>query len=1129
MDKLLRKKGGHWESFDDIDGLGHECRCLLEDMDGNIWIGTHSGLSRYDGRGFVNFTTKDGLADNDIIRIYQDREGVFWIGTRSGLSRYDGKEFVNFTSENGLAGNEVLCIQQDKAGNIWIGTRKGLSQYDGEGFVNFTDRDGLAGNCIYCLYHDKKGNIWIGTNSGLSRYDGSQFVNFTEEDGLLGNIVLGVCQDEEENIWIGTLSGLSRYDGSRFTNFTEEDGLSNDNIQCIHKDWEGNIWVGTLGGGVSCYDGNEFVNYDTEYGLAHDAVLDIIEDREKSLWFACYHGGISRYNPYEISFISDEPVDEIMMRDRDGNLWWGFRNVLSRFDGKGVNHYPFEHTIFDLLEDSKGRFWVGVDGGGVYIYNSARDVCSPCEGEDVGDRKPQNLTTDDGLANNRVTRIYEDMQGHIWIGTRSGLSRYDGTEFTNFTTDNGLGSKVVSAICQDTSGTLWFAGWAGGGITAYDGETFHGYTVESGLADDSILCMMEDNKGNLWIGTSVGVSCYNEGSFRNYTTEDGLSGSFIQRMTQDSRGQIWIATLGGGISRFDGRNFQSLTMSDGLPSNSITGIIENPDGSMVLSTYRGICRYVPDFETPPLIHIDRVDADRIYDKPESIQISESLSSIRIKYHGVSFRTKRMRYSYILEGYDQDWMATWDEEIRYESLPIGEYIFKVMAISKDMVLSEKPAELKLKVVADTRDQVISELEKEVRERTKELRKHRDHLEELVQQRTEELTKVVGQLQAEIAERRRIEEALRESEEMYRTIFETTGTAAIISEEDTKISLANTEFEKLCGYTKEEIEGRKSWTEFVDENSLERMRGYHLLRRIDPGAVPKNYEAQFIKRTGDIRDCLITVSMIPGTKKSVALIVDITEHKEEAERIQSAKMESLRQLVAGVAHQMNTPIGAISSSNDISSRAIGRIKDRIAEKYCREMGEDESLVKTLAILEKVNQVGQTAATEIAEIVANLRRFVRLDEAEWQFADIHEGIDSVIALMEPELSDRIKVIRDYGHIPRIYCSPSSLNQIFMSLLKNASEAIEGKGEICLRTFAQRDQVKIIISDTGRGIPAKDIDRIFDLGFTTKGVKVGVGLGLSICYKIVVDEHKGHIHVSSEPDKGTTFTITLSKRCDR
>jgi transcriptional regulator with PAS, ATPase and Fis domain len=209
-----------------------------------------------------------------------------------------------------------------------------------------------------------------------------------------------------------------------------------------------------------------------------------------------------------------------------------------------------------------------------------------------------------------------------------------------------------------------------------------------------------------------------------------------QRIIQDHRGQLWITTLGSGISRFDGKNLQALTTEDGLPSNNVTGIIEdrkqetgnrkqgkekedreqeNPKsdgGSFIISTYRGVCRYVPDYRTSPLIRIDEVDAARIYKEPKDIQISESVTSIRIKYQGISFKTKRMKYNYILEGYDPTWKATWEEEVRYENLPVGEYTFKVVAINRDLVYSEKAAAVKITVQPDPRDLAFATLQLEV---------------------------------------------------------------------------------------------------------------------------------------------------------------------------------------------------------------------------------------------------------------------------------------------------------------------------------------------------------------------------------------------------------------------------------
>lgn len=723
MHENIKKRKGHWESFGDIDGLGHYCVAFLEDTKGNLWIATAgSGLSRYDGKKFVNFTNKHGLISNSVKCLHQDTEGNIWIGTSDGISQYDGEEFVSFTQENGLIDNDVNCIFQDREGNIWIGTESGISQYDGEKFVDFKD-DRLSGKSINYIFQDTKGNIWIGIwDGGVVRYDGVNSVCFTQEDGLISDRVNFIYQDRCENIWIGTSQGLSIYDGTEFVNFTQYHGLIGNDITCLCEDIEGNIWIGVWASGVSCYDGEKFVNFTMEDGLAYIHISDIIQDREKNIWFACGHGGISKYNPYCVIHISDEAVNEVIINDRDDNVWWGFGSILSQFNGESINHYPFESKINEIFEDSKGRFWIGVEGQGIFRYENTKAI---------KEKNPENLTVNDGLAGNDVWRIYEDREGNLWIGTNNGVSRYDGLKFANFSSDDGLGTNFVSVICQDRNGKLWFAGFFGGGITSYDGKDFRNYTEEDGLLSNPVQYILVDDKNNLWIGTNVGISYFDGNSFKNYTTEDGLLGSFVQRMFRDSRGQLWIATLGGGVNRFDGKNFQVLTNQDVLPSNNVTGIVEDSDGSLIISTYQGICRYVPDCNISPLIEIDEVVTDNIYKQPKYIKISENASSIEIKYHGISFKTKKMRYNYILEGYDKCWKYTWDEEVRYEDIPPGEYKFKVIAINRDLVYSENPAELEIIVIADIRNQVINELEQKVREKNRELQKTNDRLNTLIE--------------------------------------------------------------------------------------------------------------------------------------------------------------------------------------------------------------------------------------------------------------------------------------------------------------------------------------------------------------------------------------------------------------
>ena len=233
------------------------------------------------------------------------------------------------------------------------------------------------------------------------------------------------------------------------------------------------------------------------------------------------------------------------------------------------------------------------------------------------------------------------------------------------------------------------------------------------------------------------------------------------------------------------------------------------------------------------------------------------------------------------------------------------------------------------------------------------------------------------------------------------------------------------------------------------------------------------------------------------------------------VQSEKMAALGLLVAGVAHEINTPMGAINSNNDILTRAVAKIRKLLGPTPDKEVG------RLLVILEEVCGNNQVATERIMMIVRTLKNFARLDEAERKKVNIHEGIESTLTLLQHQLKNRIRVVKSFGKLPDLECFPNQLNQVFMNILVNAAQAIKGNGEIRIKTWREAGTVNIAISDTGVGIPSEHLSKIFDPGFTTKGVGLGTGLGLSICYKIIQDHH-GRIEAESS-NQGTTFTITL------
>ncbi|QBE62313.1 ATP-binding protein [Pseudoduganella lutea] len=253
------------------------------------------------------------------------------------------------------------------------------------------------------------------------------------------------------------------------------------------------------------------------------------------------------------------------------------------------------------------------------------------------------------------------------------------------------------------------------------------------------------------------------------------------------------------------------------------------------------------------------------------------------------------------------------------------------------------------------------------------------------------------------------------------------------------------------------------------------------------------------------------------------------------LQSEKMASIGQLAAGIAHEINNPIGFVNSNMGTLQGYVGALLDLI-DAYDRAIAGDASLVERMAPMRQVADLAFVRGDVISlihesieglrrvkEIVHSLREFSHVGETEWQLADLHRGLDSTLNIVANELRYKVSVITEYGNLPLVECRASQLNQVFMNLIVNASQAIAGKGKIRLRTGAQDGWVWIEIADTGGGIAPEHLTRIFEPFFTTKPVGSGTGLGLSLSYGIVT-RHGGRIDVRSLQGEGSTFTTTFT-----
>ena len=421
--------------------------------------------------------------------------------------------------------------------------------------------------------------------------------------------------------------------------------------------------------------------------------------------------------------------------------------------------------------------------------------------------------------------------------------------------------------------------------------------------------------------------------------------------------------------------------------------------------------------------------------------------------------------------------------------------------------------------------------------------------------QKLLSIIASQSAQVVENARLYEELtrksadlQESEAKYRALTQEAGEAIFLVDlKSRRVMEVNNEAQKMTSVPIDFLRGRNLGSiipvkELGQEETFQKLESEGRLqisnvrferRRAEPAYLDVNIS---LVHYGDHRIAQVICHDVTEREK---LASHLRHHAEELEAevvartrdlresqsqlVQQEKMAALGRLVAGVAHEMNTPIGTINSNADTLGRSLKKLRGIVSDESCPDaVRGNRMLAQVLKVLDDIARINGLACERIVAIVGSLRNFARLDEADLKTADLHEGLDSTLTLVHHELKNSAEVIKDYGEIPPIRCHPNQINQVFMNLLVNASQAMKDRGEITIRTRREGDIVSVQISDTGVGIPPENLARIFDPGFTTKGVGVGTGLGLSICFKIAQD-HGGTIDARSEVGQGTTFTLRL------
>jgi PAS domain S-box-containing protein len=396
--------------------------------------------------------------------------------------------------------------------------------------------------------------------------------------------------------------------------------------------------------------------------------------------------------------------------------------------------------------------------------------------------------------------------------------------------------------------------------------------------------------------------------------------------------------------------------------------------------------------------------------------------------------------------------------------------------------------------------------------------------------------------DITERKETERALSDSERKFRSLVENANDLIYMLTPDGIMTYVSPNWPEILGQEVEEVVG-KSFAPLIHPDDLQACWDF-LASVVETGQKRSGIEYRVRHKNGSWRWHTSNASCLKDADGNVEWFLgiarDITEKKEaqraleqahrklratQAQLVQAEKMAALSNLVAGLTHEFNSPIGAINSVQSTLATAVARLEEELKILDLGEGKENRVVQTTLQAIWDADHVIGSGAERITEIVRRLRSFVRLDEAELKRANLHDGIESTLALLHSELEGRIEVVRDYGDLPSVVCYPAKLNQVFLNILTNASHAIEGGGTITITTSVDDDMVRVSFRDTGVGISEQHLKSIFDLGFATKGDRVGAGLGLAICSQIV-QQHGGSLTADSRLGEGSVFTVRVPLR---
>jgi signal transduction histidine kinase/ligand-binding sensor domain-containing protein len=749
---------GAWTTYTVTEGLARNwAYSLAQTPSGDLWISSGI-LNRFDGRSFEHLPYGGVLLVDRHGTLWAGTDEPALYSSR------DGRHFERFGPEQGLPAARIHALFEDSRGNLWIGTTgydgggKGVCRFDGKSFRTWTSRDGLGGDDVSAIAEDRSGKLWFGLSTyadrialkrGLSRFDpqSNSFQTFTTADGLPNDEVTALALDTAGRLLIGTRAGLCTYSDGRFSPLVTPDGIAPDlPVRSLLVDRAGNLWIGSMSvwtgrrfesHGILLYDGEHTTVLD-QGELSSLDYRDILQDRDGNLWFATFAGGIVRLDP---SFLrpgaTAPPLQKGVVETRcdgAGRVWLltgdgrlvlhqtaGAFDIDGTFEAAGAELGLGAEPVHGIGLDHGGELWawsggtashfrdgrfrpeLDLPGERILYVGFGRDGV-PLAVTETGLWRPGGRAATFDLKGVTVRALLETRGGVVCITTDHGLWHIGPSGPRLYGTKDGLAQIALTPyLFEDAQGQVWLS-CVRGGMYSLHGDGLETLTMLEGSEAKGDPFLL-DSRGRFWIGTwgrrgAQGLELRQGTEVRHYTRADGLGDLDLQVIAEDPRGMLWIGTVGGGVSRFDGVAFQSLTVADGLASNNVHAVDFAGDGSVWLSSLAGeVTRYRPRMAAP-LARLSRVVAGETFDAPGALELTaRRLPEVQFQVQGLSFnaRPEAILYSWKLEGLDLDWRPPSSASIAmYRNLPAGDYTFRVRAVDRDLNESTAPAEMRFAV-------------------------------------------------------------------------------------------------------------------------------------------------------------------------------------------------------------------------------------------------------------------------------------------------------------------------------------------------------------------------------------------------------------------------------------------------